>query len=156
MKINHERNIIYVKGGIPGPYGSWVEISDCLVRPNTHPLPFPTHLEGGEKMPEYTHWQYGDPIAKKRELDWDLKVLETKKSLAQAQQGKGGKFVFMPYVFVTSLCRRRHGRRRIIRRFSQLFFLLFKPFQQYQLSGHCVYYSDANTRYTMECKYTMG
>eukprot|EP00028_Trichosphaerium_sp_Am-I-7-wt_P007117 CAMPEP_0168519952 /NCGR_PEP_ID=MMETSP0405-20121227/7645_1 /TAXON_ID=498012 /ORGANISM="Trichosphaerium sp, Strain Am-I-7 wt" /LENGTH=138 /DNA_ID=CAMNT_0008540635 /DNA_START=67 /DNA_END=480 /DNA_ORIENTATION=+ len=87
IKVNVKKNILYVKGSIPGPKGSWVEVSDCLYRPNIFPSPFPTDFRQPEEMPtEFRHWQYSDPMAKQREIDWELKWLDTKRALTVQQQ----------------------------------------------------------------------
>ena len=42
-KIDIKRNIVYVKGAVPGFNGSYVKVRDSLRKPHKTPPPFPTH-----------------------------------------------------------------------------------------------------------------
>lgn len=53
MKIDPVRDLIYVKGAVPGNKGETVEIRDAFFRPFKTPPPFPTYFKKkGEEFSE--------------------------------------------------------------------------------------------------------
>lgn len=52
LKIDTERQLLYVKGAVPGSNGSFVRISDAVKGPfYPSPPPFPTYMESREPLP---------------------------------------------------------------------------------------------------------
>ena len=54
LRIDPQRDLIYVKGHVPGNRGSFVEIRDCLKRPQyPSPPPFPSYAaaQDGDEEP---------------------------------------------------------------------------------------------------------
>jgi len=92
IKIDVPDNLIFIKGGIPGPDGAWVELRDALQKPHRLPPPFPTHLpdsplQKNRPVPrtKYLRMNYPDPYKKKRIVDWETKWASARVALRTAQ-----------------------------------------------------------------------
>jgi len=92
LKINTVDQILYVRGSIPGPKGSWIEIRDAVKTPHRLPPPYPTHLPNVQKnrplaKKKYIRWDYPDPYKRERSYDWETRWAEARIALKSAQQG---------------------------------------------------------------------
>lgn len=95
IKINTEDQILYIKGAIPGPRGSWIEVKDAAKKPHRLPPPFPTHLPDQQPhkplaKKKYLRLKYPDPYKEERTFDWDTRWAEARIALKSAQQAAGG------------------------------------------------------------------
>lgn len=83
MKINTEDEILFIRGPIPGPKGSWIEIRDSPHKPHKLPPPFPTHSPqpNAKNRKKYLRLRYFDPFFKDRHTDFQAKWDEARKAL---------------------------------------------------------------------------
>jgi len=95
IKINVPDGLIYIKGGIPGPKGGWIELRDAVRKPHRLPPPFPTHLpdsplQKNRPIPKtkYLRLHYPDPYKKKRTVDWEMKWASARVALKTAQDNE--------------------------------------------------------------------
>lgn len=86
LKINTEDQMLYVIGAVPGPKGSWIEVTDSFIKPHNRFPPYPTFFrKPGLKLPRFLHWRFTDPFTTTREIDWELKAIESMAILKAAQ-----------------------------------------------------------------------
>jgi len=83
MKINSEDEILFIRGSIPGPKGSWLEIRDAAQKPHRLPPPFPTYVPqpNSKNKKKYMRLRYFDPFYKDRHTDFQAKWEEARKAL---------------------------------------------------------------------------
>jgi len=85
MKINTEDEILFIRGSIPGPKGSWVEIRDSEAKPHRLPPPFPTHTpsksKNNPKNKKYLRMRFFDPYYNERHTDMMAKWEEARKAM---------------------------------------------------------------------------
>jgi len=89
IKINIEDGILSIRGGIPGPKGSWIKITDAIKKPHRLPPPYPT-ANFANKGTKYKRIRFKDPYAAQRVFDWDHRWKEAAIALKSAQQQSGG------------------------------------------------------------------
>ncbi|KAG8052526.1 hypothetical protein GUJ93_ZPchr0001g29448 [Zizania palustris] len=59
--IDPARNLLYLKGQVPGPQGSFVFVKDSIYKkPNTTLLPFPTYFAQGDESEDLLIADLGD------------------------------------------------------------------------------------------------
>ena len=92
VSVDGERNLIMVRGNIPGSDGSWVRVADAVKRALPENAPFPAGLRGTDDV-EVSSQQ--DPLAETAEqLEGDQSAGAAEDSGPQAQssgdQGSGG------------------------------------------------------------------
>lgn len=86
LKIDTENQMLYVIGAVPGAKGSLIEVKDAIFKPHATPPPFPTFIKHEKvKLPRFLYWRFADPFKKVREVDWEIKSLESLAALKAAQ-----------------------------------------------------------------------
>eukprot|EP01125_Pyxidicula_operculata_P002083 TRINITY_DN12033_c0_g1_i1.p1 TRINITY_DN12033_c0_g1~~TRINITY_DN12033_c0_g1_i1.p1 ORF type:complete len:390 (+),score=100.85 TRINITY_DN12033_c0_g1_i1:37-1206(+) len=95
LKINTEDHLLYIRGSIPGPAGSWVQVFDSIKKLHRIPPPFPTHLPDQQPYRpapkrKYLRMVMRDPFTKSRTVDWESKWRSALVALRSAQAGEEG------------------------------------------------------------------
>ena len=83
VSVDTERNLILVRGNVPGSEGSWIRLSDAVKRPLPENVPFPAGLRGTEEV-EVSAEQ--DPLAESAE---DLEAEQPAPPTADDSGGAG-------------------------------------------------------------------
>jgi len=89
IKINIHEGILSIKGGIPGPKGGWIKITDAVKKPHRLPPPYPTNKFANMGL-KYKRLRYPDPYKAQRVFDWEHRWKEAAVALKSAQQSAGG------------------------------------------------------------------
>jgi large subunit ribosomal protein L3 len=82
LKINNESEIMWVKGSVQGPKGSYVYVKDSFKSPHRLPPPFPT-APIRKNLPIYKRMKFFDPFFARRHTDWVAKWEEAKLQLKE-------------------------------------------------------------------------